>query len=148
MFREFFTGGKLLSFYGGHLPMCSFRSRPIQSNHLRLIWIQGLKWVPPALARIAFWLSCFGLNCAQMAPEGAESDFGLQLWIGTLRLKQIFLIFSARWWSYFIIISSCDEILVLQNGVAHVWLKIVIFLCTPSCKNVVSEKFSKGMWIM
>ena len=26
-----------------------------------------------------------------MAPGGAESDFGLQGWIGTLGLKQIFL---------------------------------------------------------
>ena len=32
-----------------------------------------------------------GLNCAQMAPEGAGSDFGRQGYIGTLGLKQIFL---------------------------------------------------------
>ena len=31
-----------------------------------------------------------------MVPEGAESDFGLQGWIGTLGLKQIFLIYSVR----------------------------------------------------
>ena len=30
-----------------------------------------------------------------MAPGKAESDFGLQGWIDTLGLKQIFLIFSA-----------------------------------------------------
>ena len=30
-----------------------------------------------------------------MAPGKAESDFGLQAWIDTLGLKQIFLIFSA-----------------------------------------------------
>ena len=29
-----------------------------------------------------------------MAPRRAESDFGLQSWIDTLGLKQIFLIFS------------------------------------------------------
>ena len=29
-----------------------------------------------------------------MAPGRAESDFGLQGWIGTLGLKEIFLIFS------------------------------------------------------
>ena len=33
-----------------------------------------------------------------MAPRGAESDFGLQFWIGPLGLKQIFLIFSVRFW--------------------------------------------------
>ena len=43
---------------------------------------------------IAFWWGCFGLNFAQMASGGAESDFGLQGWIGPSRLKQIFLIFS------------------------------------------------------
>ena len=46
--------------------------------------------VSPAWAGIAFWLSCFGLHCAQMAPGGAESDFSLEGWIGTLGLKQIF----------------------------------------------------------
>ena len=53
----------------------------------------GLKWALP-WAGIAFWLSFFGLNCVQMAPGRAESDFGLQGWIDTLELKQIFLIFS------------------------------------------------------
>ena len=38
----------------------------------------------------------FCLNCAQMAPRGTESDFELQVWIGRLGLKQIFLIFSVR----------------------------------------------------
>ena len=38
----------------------------------------------------------FCLNCAQMAPRGAESDFELQFWIGPLGLKQIFLTFSVR----------------------------------------------------
>ena len=38
----------------------------------------------------------FCLNCAQMAPRGAESDFELQVWIGPLGLKQTFLIFSVR----------------------------------------------------
>ena len=38
----------------------------------------------------------FCLNCAQMAPRGAESDFELEVWIGSLGLKQIFLIFSVR----------------------------------------------------
>ena len=33
-----------------------------------------------------------------MAPRGTESDFGLQVWIGPLGLKQIFLIFSVRFW--------------------------------------------------
>ena len=36
--------------------------------------------VGPAWAGVAFWLSCFGLNCAQMAPGGAESDLSLQGW--------------------------------------------------------------------
>ena len=45
-------------------------------------------------AEIAFWWGFFGSNFAQMAPGGAESDFGLQGWI-TLGLEQIFLIFSA-----------------------------------------------------
>ena len=50
----------------------------------------GLPW-----AGIAFWKGFFGLNCAQMAPGRAESDFGPVLgWIDTLGLKQIFLIFS------------------------------------------------------
>ena len=40
-------------------------------------------------------IELFGLNCAQIAQEGAESDFGLQ-GIGTLGLKQIFLIFSVQ----------------------------------------------------
>ena len=40
-------------------------------------------------------IELFGLNCAQMAPKGAESDFGLQ-GIGTLGLKQIFLIFGVH----------------------------------------------------
>ena len=40
-------------------------------------------------------IELFGLNCAQMAPEGARSDFGLQ-GIGTLGLKQIFLIFGVH----------------------------------------------------
>ena len=53
----------------------------------------GLKWALP-WAAIAFWLSFFGLDCAEMAPGRAESDFGLQGWIDTLGLKQIFLIFS------------------------------------------------------
>ena len=30
--------------------------------------------VGPAWAGIAFWLSCFGQNCAQMAPGGAETN--------------------------------------------------------------------------
>ena len=67
----------------------------IQSNYLGLIWTQGTK-LAPAWAVIAFWLSCFGLNCAQMAPGGPESDFGLQGCIGTLGLKQIFLIFRVE----------------------------------------------------
>ena len=33
-----------------------------------------------------------------MATRGTESDFGLQVWIGPLGLKQIFLIFSVRFW--------------------------------------------------
>ena len=65
-----------------------------QSNYPGMTWIQGLKWVP-AWAGIAFWWGSFALNCAQIASEGAESEFGLQSWIGTLELKQIFLIFSA-----------------------------------------------------
>ena len=69
-------------------------SGPVQSNYPGVIWIQGLKWVP-AWAGIAFWWGSFALNCAQMASEGAESDFVLQSWIGTLDLKQIFLIFNA-----------------------------------------------------
>ena len=40
------------------------------------------------------WLRFFGLDCAEIAPGRAESDFGLQGWIDTLGLKQIFLIFS------------------------------------------------------
>ena len=37
----------------------------------------GLKWALP-WAAIAFRLSFFGLDCAEMAPGRAESDFGLQ----------------------------------------------------------------------
>ena len=55
--------------------------------------VPRLKWALP-WAGIAFWLSFLGLNCAQMAPGRAESDFGLQGWIDTLGLKQILLIFS------------------------------------------------------
>ena len=51
------------------------KSGQTQSNYSEMFWTQGLKWVP-AWARIAFWLGWFGLNCAQMAPGGAESDFG------------------------------------------------------------------------
>ena len=76
-------------------PLNQGEYRAIQSNYLGLIWTQGTK-LAPAWAVIAFWLSCFGLNCAQMAPGGAESDFGLQGCIGTLGLKQIFLIFSVE----------------------------------------------------
>ena len=65
----------------------SLKSGSSQYNYLWLIWSQGLKWAP-GWAGIAFWLSCFGLNCAQMAPERVESDFGLQGWIDTLGLKQ------------------------------------------------------------
>ena len=48
----------------------------------------------PVWTGIAFWWGCFGLNFAQMASGGVQSDFGLQGWIGPSRLKQIFLIFS------------------------------------------------------
>ena len=65
----------------------SLKSGSMQYNYLSLIWSQGLKWAP-GWAGIAFWLSCFGLNCAQMARERVESDFGLQGWIDTLGLKQ------------------------------------------------------------
>ena len=63
----------------------------IQSNYLglMLIWTQGLKW-NPGWTKIAFWWGCFGLSGAQMAPGGAETDFGMQGWIGTLGLKQTF----------------------------------------------------------
>ena len=40
------------------------------------------------------WWGCFGFNCAQMAQGEAESNFGLQGWVGTLGLKQFFVIFS------------------------------------------------------
>ena len=45
-------------------------------------------------AEIAFYWGFFGSNFAQMAPGGAESDFGTQGWI-TLGLEQIFSTFSA-----------------------------------------------------
>ena len=48
---------------------------------------EGLKLVP-AWAEIAFWWGYFGLNCGQIALGEAESDFGLQGWIGNLGLKQ------------------------------------------------------------
>ena len=35
-------------------------------------------------------------NVRHMAPSRAESDFGLQGWIDTLGLKQIFLIYSVK----------------------------------------------------
>ena len=75
-------------------------------NLMSLIWLRantvqlaradlvpGLKWALPWAGR-TFWLSFFGLDCAQMAPGRAESDFGRQGLIDTLGLKQIFLIFS------------------------------------------------------
>ena len=43
---------------------------------------------------IGFWWLCFGLDCAQMAPGGAESDMDPEGSISTLGLKQIFSIFS------------------------------------------------------
>ena len=67
-----------------------YRANTVQLSSADLV--PGLKWALP-WAGIAFWLSFFGLNCAQMAPGRAESDFGLQGWIDTLELKQIFLIF-------------------------------------------------------
>ena len=51
------------------------KSGQIQSNYLGMFWTQGLKSAP-VWAGIAFWLGCFGLNCAQMPPGGVESDFG------------------------------------------------------------------------
>ena len=78
----------------------------IQFYLLSLIWLRQYWLLPtadlypkaemaPGWAGVAFWLTFFGLNCAQIALEGAESDFGLQ-GIGTLGLKQIFLIFSVQ----------------------------------------------------
>ena len=48
-------------------------SGSIRSNYLGLIWTQGLKWAS-VWTGIAFWWSCFGLNCAQIAPGGPETD--------------------------------------------------------------------------
>ena len=88
--------------FGSHI------SGSIRSNYLGRTWTQGLKWAP-VWTGIAYWWSYFGLNCAQMAPGGVESDFGMQGWIGTLRLKQIFLIFSALFasWSQWIKAYNC-----------------------------------------
>ena len=79
--------------FGSHI------SGSIRSNYLGLMWTQGLKWAP-VWTGIAYWWSYFGLNCAQMAPGGVESEFGMQGWIGTVRLKQIFLIFSTLFASH------------------------------------------------
>ena len=44
---------------------------------------------PTWLKYVTEWVS-IGLNCAQMAPGKAESDFGLQGRVSTLGLKKIF----------------------------------------------------------
>ena len=74
-------------------PLNQGQYTPIQSNCLGLIWTQRLKWAP-VWDGIASWLSCFGINCDQMAPKGAESEYGPQGGISNLGLRQIFLIFS------------------------------------------------------
>ena len=51
----------------------------------------------PSVAWNSLLIELFCLNCAQMALEGTESDFGLQDWISTLWLKQIFLIFKVSY---------------------------------------------------
>ena len=79
--------------FGSHI------SGSIRSNYLGLMWTQGLKWAP-VWTGIAYWWSYFGLNCAQMAPGGVESEFGMQGWIGTVQVKQIFLIFSTLFASH------------------------------------------------
>ena len=44
----------------------------------------------PSVGWNSLLIGLFGLNCAQMTPGKAESDFSLQGWIGTSELKQIF----------------------------------------------------------
>ena len=48
----------------------------------------------PSLGWNSLLIELFGLNCAQMAPVRAESDFSCRVRIDTLGLKQIFLTFS------------------------------------------------------
>ena len=79
-------------------------------------------------AGIAFWLSCFGLNCAQMAPGGAESDFSLQGRIGTLGLKQIFLIFSVSRCQFQTILAS-HELAVQRTVFVKVIFRWANFEC-------------------
>ena len=96
MITLFWVGKLGVFFWGGGklLPLKYPRQSPVNTVHLPGADVHSwAEWVP-ARVGIGFLWGCFGCNCAQMAPGGTESDFGMQGWIRFLGLKQIFLIFS------------------------------------------------------
>ena len=89
-----FWVGKLGVLGGELLPLKYPRQSPVNTVHLPGADVHSwAEWVPATVGTGFLW-GCFGCNCAQMAPGGTESDFGMQGWIRFLGLKQIFLIFS------------------------------------------------------
>ena len=71
----------------------------------------------PSVGWNSLLIGLFGLNCAQMTPGRAESDFGLQGWIGTSGLKQIFSLSLNLHWrnseTFFTRVSTISNKVVL-----------------------------------
>ena len=74
------------------------------------------------------WNSFFiELFCAQMAPGRPESsDFGLQVWIGTMRLKQIFIFFQfIPWISFETFFTRAEYFVICTTRTENVFCNIV-----------------------
>lgn len=91
-----------------------------------------------AWAGIAFRLSSFGLICSN--GSRTESDFGLQSWIGTLGLKQIFLIFSAMFLYMYVGASfspsQCVKLITNYGLFARTTLEVWRSHKLYACKNM------------
>ena len=61
----------------------------MQSNYVGLIWTHSAE-MNSSVGWDSLLTGLFRPKCAQIAPGGAESDFGLKGWVSTLGLKQIF----------------------------------------------------------
>ena len=92
----------------------------------------------PSVGRNSLLIRLFGFNCAQMTPGRAESDFGLQGWIGTSGLKQNFSFsMNVKWrnsQTFFTRVSTISNKFVLLDNRKKISLVCSrVFLITGVC---------------